>query len=36
MGQLNLPQQARVYLDTVILIYSVEAQPRDRQLLYPL
>ncbi len=36
MEPLNLPQQARVYLDTVILIYSVEAQPHYRQLLYPL
>ena len=36
MGQLNLPLNTRVYVDTAILIYSVEANPDYRQLLRPL
>jgi predicted nucleic acid-binding protein len=36
MGQLNLPLNALVYVDTAILIYSVEANPNYRELLRPL
>ena len=36
MGQLNLPFNAKVYVDTAILIYSVEANPDYRELLRPL
>lgn len=36
MGQLNLPSNAKVYLDSAILIYSVEAHPDYRELLRPL
>ena len=35
MGQLNLPLNTIVYVDTAILIYSVEANPDYRQLLRP-
>jgi predicted nucleic acid-binding protein len=33
MGQLNLPLNALVYVDTAVLIYSVEANPNYRELL---
>jgi predicted nucleic acid-binding protein len=36
MGQLNLPLNALVYVDTAVLIYSVEANPNYRELLRPL
>lgn len=36
MGQLNLPSNAVVYIDSAILIYSVEAHPDYRELLRPL
>ncbi|GFE71680.1 PIN domain-containing protein [Chroococcus sp. FPU101] len=36
MGQLNLPSNAKVYIDSAILIYSVEAHPDYRELLRPL
>jgi hypothetical protein len=32
MGQLNLPLNALVYVDTAVLIYSVEANPNYREL----
>jgi predicted nucleic acid-binding protein len=36
MGQLNLPLNALVYVDTAVLIYSVEANPNYRDFLRPL
>ena len=36
MGQLNLPLNAKVYVDTAVLIYSVEGHPDYRELLRPL
>jgi predicted nucleic acid-binding protein len=36
MGQLNLPLNALVYVDTAVLIYSVEANPNYREILRPL
>jgi hypothetical protein len=36
MGQLNLPLNALVYVDTAVIIYSVEANPNYREFLRPL
>ncbi len=36
MGQLNLPDSARIYVDTSILIYTIEVNPSYWQLLQPL
>jgi predicted nucleic acid-binding protein len=36
MGQLAIPNQATVYLDTAVVIYSVEAHPEYWNLLQPL
>lgn len=36
MGQLNLPQSAKVYADTSVFIYTVEANPAYYLLLQPL
>jgi predicted nucleic acid-binding protein len=36
MGQLNLPSSATVYLDTSVIIYTVEANPIYYSLLQPL
>ncbi|MEG4851385.1 PIN domain-containing protein [Microcoleus sp. B5-D4] len=36
MGQLNLPSSATIYLDTQVIIYTVEANPNYYSLLQPL
>jgi predicted nucleic acid-binding protein len=36
MGQLNLPSPATIYLDTQVIIYTVEANPNYYSLLQPL
>ncbi|MFP4415246.1 hypothetical protein [Coleofasciculus sp.] len=36
MGQLNLPDSAKIYIDTVIVIYTIEVNPNYWQLLQPL
>lgn len=36
MGQLNLPSPATIYLDTQVIIYTVEAHPNYYSLLQPL
>jgi predicted nucleic acid-binding protein len=36
MGQLNLPSAATIYLDTQVIIYTVEANPNYYSLLQPL
>jgi len=36
MGQLNLPSSATIYLDTQVIIYTVEANPNYYSLLLPL
>ncbi|MFP5269249.1 type II toxin-antitoxin system VapC family toxin [Coleofasciculus sp.] len=36
MGQLNLPDFAKIYIDTVIVIYTIEVNPTYWQLLQPL
>ncbi len=36
MGQLNLPDSARIYIDTSVVIYTIEVNPNYWQLLQPL
>ncbi|KYC40808.1 twitching motility protein PilT [Scytonema hofmannii PCC 7110] len=36
MGQLNLPDSAKIYIDTSIVIYTIEVHPNYWQLLQPL
>ncbi|MEG3918510.1 PIN domain-containing protein [Microcoleus sp. T3_A4] len=36
MGQLNLPDPARIYIDTSVVIYTIEVNPNYWQLLQPL
>ena len=36
MGQLNLPDYARIYIDTSVVIYTIEVNPNYWQLLQPL
>lgn len=36
MGQLSLPDSAKIYIDTVIVIYTIEVNPNYWQLLQPL
>lgn len=36
MGQLNLPDSARIYIDTSVVIYTIEVNPNYWELLQPL
>ncbi|MBD2773651.1 type II toxin-antitoxin system VapC family toxin [Iningainema tapete] len=36
MGQLNLPDSARIYIDTLVVIYTIEVNPNYWQLVQPL